>query len=301
MFIYILASLVLYLLGYGRLNPLMTYIGIGIILILYFLNKGKDHNHNLLIMESISNKSPQRGINPVTKLLAVITMILIVVGFRSVVISLIVFIASIFHFVVINKISFDYYKEFMHAPLIFILISILGIIITISKNALGYMDISVFGFFISITRNSQEKGIQLLLMGLSSVSVLINFAASTPLGDVIYALKKLKTPWIVIELMYLLYRYIFTLFHVLNLLQISASSRLGFYGIKKTYKTSMVLASRLFNKSFIMARNSYDAMESRMYSGRLRFIEKEKSSSQGIMYFAFIIFLIFIIVWEKII
>lgn len=300
MFLAILASLVLYLLGLGRLNPFVIFIVIaGIASISFILDTGHNHN-NLLIMEIISNRSPKKGINPILKLVITLLTIVIIVGGNSKLVSSVALIASIYHFTIINRTSYRYYLDFIHGPLIFILLSIFGIIISITKNSLGYIDIPLFGFFISITRSSQEKGIELLLISLSSVSVLINFAATTPLGDVIYALKKMKLPWALIELMYFLYRYVFSLFYVLNSLQISAKTRQGFLSIKNSYKTSMLLATRLFNKSFYMARNSYNAMESRMYQGQLRFLEDNKTSKEGTLYIIFVLTLILILILEKV-
>ena len=300
MFVSILASLVLYLLGLGRSNPFITFIGItGVIVLFLFLDRG-DHHNNLLIMETISNNSPQKRINPILKLFITLFTIVIIVGANSPLISFVALIASIYHFTIINKTSYKHYLDFIHGPLIFIFLSILGIIISITKSPLGYIDIPVFNFFISITISSQEKGVKLLLVSLSSISVLINFAATTPLGDIIYALKKLKLPWVLIELMYLLYRYIFSLFYVFNSLQISAKTRHGFSKIKTSYRTSMMLATRLFNKSFYMARNSYNAMESRMYNGQLRFLEDNKSFKDGILYYIFLLTLILIFILEKV-
>ncbi len=300
MFTIILASLVLYLLGLGRLNPFITYIGIAGIIGFFLFFDNEQHHNNLLIMETISNNSPQKGINPILKLFITLFTIVIIVGANSPLISFVALIASIYHFTIINKTSYKHYLDFIHGPLIFIMLSILGIIISITKTELGYIDIPIFSYFISITRTSQEKGIKLFLVSLSSVSVLINFAATTPMGDVIYALKKLKTPWVLIELMYLLYRYVFSLFYVFNSLQISARARHGFSGVRNSYKTSMMLATRLFNKSFYMARNSYNAMESRMYQGQLRFLEDNESSKDGLMYLVFLFTLVLIFILEKV-
>ena len=300
MFNYILASLVLYLLGFGRLNPIIVYIGIGVIFLDYLIQRKKGHHHNLMIMESISNSSPVKFVNPISKLIVTLLIICIVVGAKSNIISVVVLLSSIFHFLFINKLGLDLYRDFMSGAFLFILISILGIIITISRNALGFFDIQIMSFFISITKNSQEKGIELFLLVLASVSVLINFAAGTPLGDVIYALKKLKTPWVLIEIMYLIYRYVFILYYVFNLLQNGANSRLGFSNIRNTYRTSMMLASRLFNKSFYMARDSYNAMESRLYNGRLRFLENIKEEKKASGYYAFVLLILALFVWEKI-
>lgn len=299
MFSYILTSLIFYLLGYGRLNLIIIYIGIGVILLDYFFHKKNEHHHNLVIMESVSNNSPVKQINPISKLIVTLGLITIVVGAKSNIISIIVLLASIFHFIFINKLDLDFYRDFMKGPFLFILISILGIIITISRNGLGLLNIKFINFYISVTEISQEKGIQLFFLALASVSVLINFAASTPLGDVIYALKTLKTPWVLIEIMYLIYRYIFILYYVFSLLQIGANSRLGFSNLKNTYKTSMMLASRLFNKSFYMARDSYNAMESRLYNGRLEFLKNREKKEKVTPYYAFILGILIIFFLEK--
>ena len=100
---YILASLVLYLLGLGRLNPIIVYIGIGVIFLDYLIHRKKEHHHNLIIMESISNNSPAKFVNPISKLIVTLLVISIIVGAKSNIISVVVLLFSLFHFLFINK------------------------------------------------------------------------------------------------------------------------------------------------------------------------------------------------------
>lgn len=299
MFIYILVSLILYLLGYGRLNELTIYFVFGILLIDYLKHKKKAHHHNLVLMESISNSSPQKYINPLFKLGITLFFIVFLVVIKSNIVSGVVLIASIYHFVFINKSKFKIYRKFIYTPMLFILMSILGIIISFTKEPLGLLNIPILNVYITITRSSQERGLNLLFLSLSCISILINYSGSTPLGDVIQGLKMIKAPKVLIELMYLVYRYIFLLYYIFNLLEISGTSRLGFQGIKNKYKTSMLIGTSLFNKTFTMARDSYIAMESRLYNGDLKFIKKTNKYKNPIGYVVFTFFIIGLRIIER--
>ena len=68
----------------------------------YLKHKKKAHHHNLVLMESISNSSPQKYINPLFKLGITLFFIVFLVVIKSNIVSGVVLIASIYHFVFIK-------------------------------------------------------------------------------------------------------------------------------------------------------------------------------------------------------
>lgn len=249
-------------------------------------------------MENISLKSPLRDINPIYKLSYFVLLIGIVIYNKSFTISIITFLFSLFIFFFINKGSLDIYVGMIKAPIIFILLSGIGVMISFAKSPSDYLFLGMGDLFINITRKSQIDAQIISMTALSSVSLLITLGATTSIGDLIYALKKIKTPKIIIEMMYIIYRYIFLLSRLLNSMQTSGGMRGGFDNFKNTFRTSKYIAMRLFNKSMRMSLISYTAMESRLYEGDISFLKREYEDKNFILFIIFLIILIGAIIWN---
>jgi cobalt/nickel transport system permease protein len=117
---------------------------------------------------------------------------------------------------------------------------------------------------------------------------------STPSFEIIYVLRKACVPKIIIELMSLIYRYIFILMDVATKMKNSAKSRQGYCDFKTSCYTFGNIASNMLIISLKKANAYYDAMEARCYDGELVFLEEEKNIDrvQVISATAFIISLI---------
>jgi cobalt/nickel transport system permease protein len=99
---------------------------------------------------------------------------------------------------------------------------------------------------------------------------------TTPLYELIGILKRCKVPEIVIELMYLIYRFIFILLETYHNMRTASDTRLGYVNLKRSYYTFFGVCSNLLVIAFEKASKSFDAMEARCYDGKLIFLEKEK-------------------------
>jgi len=107
-------------------------------------------------------------------------------------------------------------------------------------------------------------------------------------------LRKAHVPKLIVELMNLIYRYIFILLDVYTKMRNSAESRLGYGDFKTSCYTFGSIASNMLVVSLQKANTYYDAMEARCYDGDLIFLEQDKKveAIQIVVAVAFIIFLI---------
>ncbi|MDD7363658.1 MAG: cobalt ECF transporter T component CbiQ [Firmicutes bacterium] len=275
----ILFSLVLYLLGQGRISNGLLACLCSLPVIFSIVDKRDHHHSNLLSMENISNASELAGIHPAPKVVFSLGLILFLVAAKSTALSGLVLVLSIGFFLTHAGADLRSYLDMMAAPVIFIFMSAIGIIVSVTKDPAGEMSVKLFNLYFSISEKSQLRAINLSLVSLASVSCLIGLAITTPIGDIIYFLRKIKCPKVFIEITYLIYRYIFTLSSLLASMQNSANSRLGLTSYKRTLKSAEMIANRLFNKSMRMALDSYSAMESRLYDGEIRFLERDYAES----------------------
>ena len=213
------------------------------------------------------------------------SMVLIVLGIilSNIYISIsIVFICG-FITIFLGKISLKKYIDFFKVPIIFLLISVAVININFSKNITDFYYFNVGDLYIYTTDENIKKSCILFWRALSGVSSMYMLALSTPLNEIIYVMKKARTPQIIIELMYLVYRFIFIMRDSYKSMRKSIESRLGFID----YRTSLLSFGKIISNILIVSlrksNSFYDAMESRCYRGEIRFFIKEKRINKKVI------------------
>lgn len=213
------------------------------------------------------------------------SMVLIVLGIilSNIYISIsIVFICG-FITIFLGKISLKKYIDFFKVPTIFLLISVAVININFSKNITDFYYFNIGDLYIYTTDENIKKSCILFWRALSGVSSMYMLALSTPLNEIIYVMKKARTPQIIIELMYLVYRFIFIMRDSYKSMRKSIESRLGF----RDYRISLLSFGKIISNILIISlrksNSFYDAMESRCYRGEIRFFIKEKRINKKVI------------------
>ena len=213
------------------------------------------------------------------------SMVLIVLGIilSNIYISIsIVFICG-FITIFLGKISLKKYIDFFKVPIIFLLISVAVININFSKNITDFYYFNIGDLYIYTTDENLKKSCILFWRALSGVSSMYMLALSTPLNEIIYVIKKVRTPQIIIELMYLVYRFIFIMRDSYKSMRKSIESRLGFID----YRTSLLSFGKIISNILIISlrksNSFYDAMESRCYRGEIIFFLKEKKIDKKVI------------------
>lgn len=264
---------------------------------IYFRLHSKKHSHGnrTLDMDQYAVKSGLAHVSPDLKLLVgVISLILCLLserGFTSIVIASIM-IGLILYF---GKVKAMEYWHLILIPFSFILLSGIVLLVDVSGNKMGFIDIPVFNHYFVITKYSLNMSVKVSLKALCSVTCLYMISLSTPMYEVIAVLRKCKVPEIVIELMYLIYRFIFVLLEAYSNMRTAADTRLGYMNWKRSYHSFFGICTNLFVISFRKAAKNFDAMEARGYNGRLRFLESEKSVTRKQLAICSIYFLIIIV------
>lgn len=213
------------------------------------------------------------------------SMVLIVLGIilSNIYISIsIVFICG-FITIFLGKISLKKYIDFFKVPIIFLLVSVAVININFSKNITDFYYFNVRELYIYTTDENIRKSCILFWRALSGVSSMYMLALSTTLNEIIYVMKKARTPKIIIELMYLVYRFIFIMRDSYKSMRKSIESRLGF----RDYRTSLLSFGKIISNILIVSlrksNSFYDAMESRCYNGEVKFFIREKKIDKKVI------------------
>ncbi|MCD7825018.1 MAG: cobalt ECF transporter T component CbiQ [Clostridiaceae bacterium] len=176
----------------------------------------------------------------------------------------------------VGRVPFRIYLRYMLVPLLFLVVSCAAIAVDFSGSRSGDWNQPVLFFYLCVTKKSLLTAGKVFLKVLAGVSTLYMLSFSTPVSELILVLQKLHLPRFLLELMHLIYRYIFILFEAVLQMQTAAKARLGYHGFRRSCRTFSMIGGNLFVLSMKKANSYYDAMLARGYQGRLEFLAEEK-------------------------
>ena len=125
----------------------------------------------------------------------------------------------------------------------------------------------------------------MFLKAMAGMSALYMMSLATPVSELVLVLQRLHLPRLLVELMNLIYRYIFILIDVSEQMQIAAKARLGCHSFRQSCKSFAQIAGNLFLVSLKKANAYYDALLSRGYDGKLEFLSEENPPAGGQLVF----------------
>lgn len=228
--------------------------------------------------------------------LSVVTMILCILLNNPYVSSLVI-IAMAYITIIKGELPVYEYLSILVIPIAFVLISIFTIVIDISREPVGQYNLYLGFCYVFTSKSMLKQGLFLLLKIFAAISTLQMMTLSTPSSEIIYVLRQAHVPKLIVELMNMIYRYIFILMDVSTKMKNSAQSRHGYCDIRTSWYTFGRIASNMLVISLKKANAYYDAMEARCYDGEFIFFEEYKKTEKKLVMLAvaFIIFLI--ILW----
>lgn len=253
----------------------------------------------MITIDKLCYNSKLRYVNAGEKFAFAVLTLLICVISRSIAIALIVLTVTGILTVYKGGIPLFRYLRFMAVPLAFLFMSTIAILFNITRTPLDLFAVPVGNWYITGSRHAFFYGIQLIITALASVSCLYFLSFNTPMPDILEVLKKLRCPKLFIELMLLIYRFIFVLTSCASAISISQHSRLG----NRDYRTSLhsfsALVSILFVRAMKRSGALYDAMESRCYDGTISVLSEnyppKKAEVAAILIFETLLLIIYIL------
>ena len=154
----------------------------------------------MLLIDKYAYTNKLADYNPMTKFIFVIGALTIVIFFNNPYINMSIFIIMSFLTIFVANIPLNKYLKIMAMPIVFLMISIISILLSISPNDIFIFSVKISNKYIGITRESLTESINTLSRVLASISSTFFLALTTPLNNIIKILKKLKLPNVLIEL-----------------------------------------------------------------------------------------------------
>ncbi len=228
----------------------------------------------MIIIDKLAYSSKLRYKNPAVKAAFAVGNLLICVGARSFIVSLIILSVMAGLTVLSSKISILRYLKLMSIPIGFMVLSTIAIVVNITDKPMDLVSFPVGGRYLSAGWHSLSEGVRLVAVALASVSCLYFLTLTTAMLDILAVLRRLHCPKIMMELMMLIYRYIFVILDMASAITTSQNCRLG----NKDFMTELrsigqmlaVLLIRSLRKSSLL----FESMESRCYDGEIKVLNE---------------------------
>lgn len=234
--------------------------------------------------------------NPTFKVAFSVVILILCITLENPYVSALIIISMAYLTIVKGGLQARQYLSILKIPMVFILLGTFTIAIDFSKQPMGQYNLYLGLCYMFTSQEKIQEVVFLILKVFAAVSALQMMTLSTPSSEIIYVLRKAHVPKLIVELMNLIYRYIFILIDSYSKMKNSAESRLGYCDFKTSCYTFGSIASNMLVVSLKKANTYYDAMESRCYDGELIFLEESKKVEkiQIVLAVVFIIFLILV-------
>lgn len=230
----------------------------------------------MILIDKLSYQSRLRYVNASEKLSYALLTLAVCIISRSLAVAALVFAVNGVLTVGKGGIPLFRYIKLLMIPLTFLVLGTAAIMIDLSSYPMDAFAFPVGKWYITGSMASVCRGLSLCATALSAVTCLYFLSLNTVMTDILEALGKLHLPALVIELMLLIYRFIFVLSETASAITVSQQSRLGNRDFRTKVRSFGALGSALFVLALKRSNALYDAMESRCYDGKIKVLSCEQ-------------------------
>ena len=205
--------------------------------------------------------------NPRTK--ALMWLLIMVFAFQPVIwIKCVLVVAVAAYTMYVTKVGFSRYLKWFYALLPFLLLSIIGIVFTMSANKASiYFPIHMFGNYFGVSKVMLPEGLKLGIRVLAAVVGTYWFALTTPLQQIIELMADLHLPKILIEETMLMYRFIFIFIDSFEQIYRAQKLRFGYQNFRVSFKSAGILGKMLFEQIIVNYQSMVRALDAKLYNG----------------------------------
>ncbi|MDW8325009.1 MAG: cobalt ECF transporter T component CbiQ [Anaerolineales bacterium] len=157
----------------------------------------------------------------------------------------------------------------------FLLLGVLGIIVTAGLEPPVGPTLQIGPLWLAVSPEAVGTALALVGRSLGCAAALNLLALTTPLVDLITLGRRLHVPELLLDLMTLTYRFIFTLLECLERMRLAQEARLGYATPHRALSSAAWIAANLLTETLRRSRQLQLALECRGWEGRLRVLPGE--------------------------
>lgn len=248
---------------------MQTAIGVAIIAaVLGFILLRREHGscNEFTTVDTVAYGSPMLSWSPLLKLAMVMTMLVLNIAVRSVWMS--VFTGAIGLCLLLYGSSFripSLMKRLFAYGEVFIIIG--SLVFSIATPGTPVLSLHILGLTVGFTDAGISLAVLTFMRATASMLLMFSFAVSTPLPHFSRALKRLRLPDVLVEMMVLVYRYLFLLIEASERMHLAAECRFGYSTLRKSVTTTSHLIVGIFMQSLETAERGQRMLQCRNYRG----------------------------------
>jgi cobalamin biosynthesis protein CbiM/cobalt ECF transporter T component CbiQ len=188
--------------------------------------------------------------------------------------SVLVIVATAFATLVVARVPAATYVKVMAVPVVFIALGVLPLLVSISPGGPWLVGLSP-------AEGGAEQAVAVALRALAGAGSLLFLALSTPLPQILQAMRRLGVPPVIVEVAALVYRSIWSFVETVAAMRRAQAARLGYSSFRGSYRSLGVLVAAFFGRSLQRARAMENGLAARNWHGDLRVLDEATAVSAG--------------------
>ncbi|GAA0101766.1 cobalt ECF transporter T component CbiQ [Paraclostridium bifermentans] len=169
----------------------------------------------------------------------------------------------------IARVDMKLYIKCLKIPIIFLIIGIGLNLINISFENKDYIfNVNILGLYIGTTEFAVKSSVNILLRAMSCIISIYFLILTTPFNQLIIVLKKLYIPHTLIELMILIYRFIFIFIEEAEEIYKSQQLKFGYTNLRTSYNSMSLLIKTLFFRMMRRYEDMSISLDIKLYDGK---------------------------------
>lgn len=169
----------------------------------------------------------------------------------------------------IARVDVKLYIRCLKIPMFFLVLGIGLNLINISFENKDYIfNVNILGLYIGTTKFAVKSSINILLRAMSCIISIYFLILTTPFNQLIIVLKKLYIPHTLIELMILIYRFIFIFIEESEEIYKSQQLKFGYTNLKTSYNSMSLLIKTLFFRMMRRYEDMSTSLDIKLYDGK---------------------------------
>lgn len=222
----------------------------------------------MLQADKIAYTNRLTKVNPKIKFSLAMILLLVALIFENIPIYIGMFLLIGFVLTQFAGIKYSRYLKFFRIPSSFLLLSLVTILISISKNIDTFLySISIGGFYIGITQSSLNQCYILFFRALACLSCTYFLALTVPINQLLKVLKSMKMPLVVLEMIMLIYRFIMMFLEEYKDMQTAIYLKFGYGNLRTSYRSISLLIISLFARMMNRYEELSVSLEVKLYDG----------------------------------
>lgn len=170
--------------------------------------------------------------------------------------------------VYVTKVSVRRYISWFYAIIPFVILSVIGIVVTISSQRSTLIGpIKIGSVYIGLSKVMMPKAEQVALQCMTAIVCTYWFALTTPFIQILQVLKLLHLPRVMIEVTMLMYRFIFIFIDAFEQIHRAQRLRFGYDSVSLMIHSSGILAKMLFEQVIVNYQMMTKALDAKLYDG----------------------------------